>query len=313
MHNAFRGFLSTTYEAKICIFWTQNFIGSNESLINNGAISPHNILGGIQMKKLLTLLCILFLLVSFTACGEKETKKSVIKVGATPVPHSELLNLIQDDLEKEQITLEIVEFTDYVTPNLALSDGEIDANFFQHQPYLDDFSKEHNLDLVSIAGIHVEPLGLYSTKYDSFDSIPDGSTIAIPNDGVNGGRALLLLDAKGVIRLKDNQNLLATKEEIVENPHGIIIQELEAAQLPRVLEDVEAAIINGNYALEAGFRPAEDALLLEGSESPYVNILVVKKDREKDALLQKLAEALQSEEVKTYIQEHYDGGVVPVF
>jgi len=263
------------------------------------------------MKKTLIILLFICILFSFNACGEK--KADVIKVGATPVPHAELLNLIKDDLEKENITLEIVEFTDYVTPNLALQDGEIDANFFQHQPYLDDFSKEKDLDLTSIASIHVEPLGLYSNKIDNIDDLAENAEIAIPNDAVNGGRALILLDNKGLIKLKDNKNLLSTKEDIIENSKNITITPLEAAQLPRILKDVTAAVINGNYALEADFKPTEDALILEGAESPYVNILVVRSKDKDNEKLNKLATILKSDKVKKYIEDNYNGGVVAVF
>lgn len=253
-------------------------------------------------------ICLLFAL----SLGCTQKKEATLKVGATPVPHEELLNLIKEDLKKEGITLEIVEFNDYVTPNLALFDGEIDANFFQHKPYLEDFCKEHALNLVSLGGVHVEPLGLYAEKFKDAKDLPKGAQIAIPNDASNGGRALILLHQKGLLVLKDPENLLSTKEDILENPKEFKIIELEAAQIPRSLEDVDAAIINGNYALEAGFNPMEDALLLEGAESPYVNIVAVKEERKKDKDLLTLLNLLQGEKVQKYIESHYNGGVVHV-
>lgn len=264
----------------------------------------------------LTLLCATALL--FTGCASanettvEETNK-VLKVGATPVPHAELLELVKDDLAKQDITLEIVEFTDYVKPNLALNDGELDANFFQHLPYLESFSKEHNLDLTSVATIHVEPLGVYSDKIESLEDLEDGSTIAIPSDAVNGGRALILLQSNGLIQLKEGYTLEATELDIVENPKNLVFKAIESAQLPRILPDVDAAVINGNFALEAGFVPTEDAVVLEGSDSPYANILVTRTDNQDSPEIQALIEALQSDKVKDYILSTYGGGVVPAF
>lgn len=237
----------------------------------------------------------------------------VLKVGATPVPHAELLNLVKEDLKAEGIDLQIVEFTDYVKPNLSLNDGEIDANFFQHVPYQDSFNKDHGTEIVSVGTVHVEPLGLYSKKFESVEALPEGAEIAIPSDAVNGGRSLILLSSKGLIKLADNAGLEATEKDIVENPKNFKFIAVEAAQLPRVLEDVDASIINGNYALEAGLNPAKDAILLEGADSPYANILSVKKGNEADERIAKLLKALQSEKVKTFIESQYNGGVVPAF
>lgn len=262
------------------------------------------------MKKLLILSLVLAL---FAFGCEKEADPTVIKVGATPVPHAELLNLVKEDLQEKGYTLEIVEFTDYVTPNIALSDGNIDANFFQHVPYLEEFAAEHNLDLTSIGTIHVEPLGLYSEKYTSIDDLEEGAVIAIPSDSVNGGRALILLENKGLITLKEDAGLKATEKDIVKNPKNLVFKAVEAAQLPRVLEDVDAGIINGNYALEAGLKPAEDALILEGAESPYANIVTVRSGDENNEALLALVAALQTEKVKSYIEENYGGGVVEAF
>jgi len=264
------------------------------------------------MKKIIIIVLSLVLAVSLISCKE-ETSELTIRVGATPVPHAELLELIKDDLKEEGIVLEIVEFTDYVTPNIALSDGDIDANFFQHVPYLDEFSSEHNLELSSIGTIHVEPLGLYSNSLKSIDDLKAQATIAIPSDSVNGGRALILLENKGLITLKENVGLKATEADIIENPKQLIFKAVEAAQLPRILPDVDAAIINGNYALEADLSPASDALILEGSESPYANIVVVRTGEEKNEALQALVKALQSEKVKTFITTEYGGGVVDAF
>lgn len=236
-----------------------------------------------------------------------------LKVGATPVPHAELLNLVKDDLKAQGVDLKIVEFTDYVTPNLSLADGEIDANYFQHYPYLEKFASERNLKLVSAAKIHVEPLGVFSKKYTKLEDIPEKATIAIPNDPSNGGRALILLHNKGIIKLEDPNNLYATEFDIVDNPKKLKFKPIEAPQLPRVLPDVAAAVINGNYALEAGFSPVKDALALEGEESPYANILAVREGDENKEDIVKLIKALQSEKVKQYILANYNGGVVATF
>ena len=236
-----------------------------------------------------------------------------IRVGATPVPHSELLNLIKEDLLKEGIELEVVEFTDYITPNIALSDGDIDANFFQHLPYLQAFSKEHQLKLQSIGSIHVEPLGLYSKKYESIEELKEGSLIAIPSDAVNGGRALILLEDKGIIHLRADAGLEATEKDIVKNPKNLKFKAVEAAQLPRILEDVDGAIINGNYALEAGISPKDDALILEDGQSPYANIVTVRSGDVDRETLKILVKTLQSEKVKDFINENYGGGVVEAF
>lgn len=237
----------------------------------------------------------------------------VLKVGATPVPHAELLNLVKDDLLAQGIDLQIIEFTDYIKPNLSLNDGEIDANFFQHVPYQDSFNTDHGTEIVSVGTVHVEPLGLYSKKYKSVEELPNGAQIAIPSDAVNGGRSLILLADKGLIKLSESAGLEATEKDIIENPKQFKFIAVEAAQLPRVLDDVDASIINGNYALEAKLNPAKDAILLEGAESPYANILSVKKGNETDERIQKLLIALQSDKVKDYIDSHYNGGVVAAF
>jgi len=263
---------------------------------------------------LLFLLVIVVIVVAavFFTIGNKPEEK-VLKVGATPVPHSEILEFVKPILVEKGIELEIVEFTDYVTPNLALDEGSIDANFFQHLPYLESFNRDHNLDLVSAAKIHVEPFGLYSEKIQSIDELADGALIAVPNDPSNEGRALLLLASKGYITLEVENELEATPYDIVENQKNLEFRELEAAQLPRVLPDVTAAFINTNYALEAGLNPLDDALIIEGSESPYANIITVRKEDQDSELTNILVETLTSKEVRDFILEKYQGAVVPAF
>ncbi len=258
-------------------------------------------------KSFKTLLAAAFILVGATALAGE------LKVGATPVPHAELLNLVKEDLKSEGVDLKVVEFTDYVTPNLALAEGELDANFFQHFPYLEKFSNERGLNLVSAGKVHVEPLGVFSQKIKDIKDLPNKATIAIPSDPSNGGRALILLHNNGIIKLNDPTNLYVTEFDIVENPKKLKFKPIEAAQLPRVLPDVEVAVINGNYALEAGFSPVEDSLLLEGAESPYANIIAVKSGDESKEDIQKLLKALQSKKVSDYIGANYKGGVVPAF
>ncbi|MDR2630533.1 MAG: MetQ/NlpA family ABC transporter substrate-binding protein [Spirochaetaceae bacterium] len=246
------------------------------------------------------------------ARGGGEKSGTVLKVGASPIPHGELLNLIKDDLAAEGIKLEVVEFTDYIVPNTALISGELDANYFQHIPYLES-NDEWKAKLAFLYGIHVEPFGLYSQKYKSVRELPQGATIAVPNDPSNGGRALLLLQANGLIKLKPEAGLRPTDLDIIDNPRAFRFRPLEAAQLPRSLADVDAATINGNYALEAGINPARDNLIIEGAESPYVNGVVVRKGDENDPRVAVLKKALQSQKVRDYISTHFDGGVAATF
>jgi D-methionine transport system substrate-binding protein len=262
------------------------------------------------MKKLLVIATIALL--AF-ACTKKTTDDGTLKVGATPVPHVVILELVKEDLAAQGIKLEIIEFTDYVIPNLSLDDGSLDANFFQHLPYLETFNRERNMNLASAGGIHIEPLGIYSDKHTDLTNIPDGATIAIPNDPTNEGRALLLLQSGGLIALSDSAGLEGTPLDVTENPHNFKFRELDAAQLPRVMTDVDYAIINGNYALMAELNPLEDALLLEGADSPYVNIIAVKKGNENNPKIEALIKALTSAKVKEYINANYEGGVVAVF
>ncbi len=247
-----------------------------------------------------------------TATGEEKGEK-VLKVGATPVPHAEILEVVKPLLEEKGIKLEVVVFDDYVQPNTALADKEIDANFFQHQPYLDNFNAERDLNLVSLAKVHVEPLGLYSKTIKNIDELKDGSTIAIPNDATNNARALLLLQANGVIKLKDGGTITSTELDVVENPQNIKFEAIEAAQLPRVLEDVDAAVINTNFAIPAGLNPLKDALIIEDGNSPYANILVIRQGEESREDLKELANMLNSNEVKEFIEEKYEGAIIPAF
>lgn len=258
------------------------------------------------MKKILLGLST-FLALSFGAFA------GTLKVGASPVPHAELLDFVKPDLKANGVDLKVVEMSDYVTPNLALADGEIDANFFQHKPYLDKFAAERNLKLSVVANTHVEPLGLYSKKVKSVNDLKKGDVVAIPSDPSNGGRALILLHNNGVLKIKDPANLLATEFDIVENPKNLKIRPVEVAQLPRVLPDVTAAIINSNFALQANLNPVKDSIIIEGKESPYANIVVVKAGDENKEDIKKLVESLQTEKVRKFINEQYKGAVVPVF
>ncbi|MBO5391694.1 MAG: MetQ/NlpA family ABC transporter substrate-binding protein [Pseudomonas sp.] len=236
-----------------------------------------------------------------------------LSVAATPVPHAEILEFVKPALAKEGVNLKVKVFTDYIQPNVQVAEKRLDANFFQHQPYLDEFNKAKGTHLVSVAAVHLEPLGAYSSKYKKLDEIKDGSTVVIPNDATNGGRALLLLDKAGLITLKDKTNILSTPKDITANPKKLKFRELEAATIPRVLTQVDLALINTNYALEAKLNPEKDALVIEGSDSPYVNILVARPDDKDSADMQKLVAALHSPEVKAFILEKYKGAIVPAF
>lgn len=236
-----------------------------------------------------------------------------LSVAATPVPHAELLEFVKPELAKEGVQLDIRVFTDYVQPNLQVADKQIDVNFFQHKPYLDSFNKEHGTHLVSVGAVHVEPFGAYSQKIKSIKDLKDGALVALPNDPSNGARALLLLQKQGLIRLKDPSNILATARDVVDNPKHLKFRELEAATLPRVLPDVDLALINTNYALEAGLNPVKDALFIEDKHSPYANLVVTREDRANDPDIRKLVAALQSEKVRNFILTKYKGAIVPAF
>ena len=274
------------------------------------------------MKKIIALLAAVLMLAGVTAgCGDKKAaapapaadKKVVLKVGATPVPHAEILKVIQPILAKDGIELKIVEFTDYVRPNVALAEKELDANFFQHLPYLQQFAADRKLDLVSLIAVHIEPMGVYSKKIKSVNEVPNGGIVAIPNDPTNGGRALSILAQAGLIKMKDGVGVKGTVKDVTDNPKKLVFKELEAPQLPRSLDDVTLAVINSNYALEAKLNPTKDALFIEKKESPYANILAIRKGDEKRPELVKLAKALTSPDVKKFIDDKYKGAVVPAF
>ena len=241
-------------------------------------------------------------------------KEVTLKIGATPVPHAELLEEIKPDLKEKGITLEVIEFNDYVQPNIALNDKELDANFFQHEPYLNDFIKEHkDVKLKNAGGIHIEPMGIYSKKLKDLKELADGATVSIPNDPTNGGRALLLLQKAGLLKLKDGVNEMATVQDIADNPKNLMIQEVEAAQLPRTLEDVDISIINTNFAMNADLNPMKDALFIEDKTSPYVNIIAVRDGDENRDDIKTLVNTLQSDKIKKFIEEKYKGAIVPAF
>lgn len=260
---------------------------------------------------------------SFAGCGKKEepqtdsqqTETREITVAASPVPHAEILAEAARILEKDGWTLKVTEFEDYVQPNLVVDSGDIDANYFQHVPYLEDFNANNGTDLTAVASIHYEPFGIYPGTKSSLDELAEGDVIAVPNDTTNEARALLLLEDNGIIKLKEGVGLLATVKDIEENPKGIVIQELEAAQVSRVTGEVAFAVLNGNYALEAGYSVAKDAVAYETSDSvaakTYVNVLVVKAGNEENEGVKALAEVLKSDEIKDFINKTYDGAVVP--
>ena len=296
------------------------------------------------MKKLISATLAASLALSLAACGSTASTDSVaassestatssaaaestaetgelagttLKVAASPTPHAEILNVAKEILAEQGIDLEVVEFSDYVQPNLVTESGEVDANYFQHTPYLDSFNEENGTHLVSVGAVHYEPFGIYPGKSDDLANIADGATIAVPNDTTNEARALQLLAAQGLITVRDGAGLTATVNDITENPHNLQIKEIEAAQLPRTVQDVDFAVINGNYALAAGFSVKNDALATEDASSEaaqtYANILAVKEGRENDPAIQALYAALTSDKVKDYINSTYDGAVVPIF
>lgn len=296
------------------------------------------------MKKLISATLAASLALSLAACGSSASTDSVaastestaasseaaestaetselagttLKVAASPTPHAEILNVAKDILAEQGIDLEVIEFTEYVQPNLVTESGEVDANYFQHKPYLDGFNVEQGTHLVSVGAVHYEPFGIYPGKSSDLENIADGATIAIPSDTTNEARALQLLAAQGLITVRDDAGLTATINDITENPHNIKFEEIEAAQLPRTVQDVDFAVINGNYALAAGFSVKNDALATEDASSEaaqtYANILAVKEGRENDPAIQALYAALTSDKVKDYINSTYDGAVVPIF
>ena len=281
-------------------------------------------------KKFLSLILALALSASLTACGSSDTTETTddtdsgdtaetvtLKVAASPTPHAEILEQVKPILAEQGIDLVITEYGDYIVPNTAVDEGDEDANYFQHTPYLEQFNAENGTDLVSAGKIHYEPMGIYAGKTASLEELPDGATIAVPNDATNEARALQLLAAQGIITVRDGAGLTATVNDIEENPHNVKIEEIEAAQLPRTVADVDFAVINGNYAMEAGFSVGTDALAIEDASSEaaqtYANVLVVKEGNENDPAIQALYAALTSDTIKDFINNTYDGAVVPIF
>ena len=266
------------------------------------------------MKKIIAIVLTLTLVLALAACGGSNDK--VIKVGATPAPHAEILEVIKDALAADGWTLEIVEFDDYIIPNTSLEEGQLDANYFQHITYMNDFNASNGTHLVSAAEIHYEPFGLYAGKCASLEELPDGAKIAVPNDATNEARALLLLEQVGLITLKEGVGINATKADVVENPKNIEIYEAKAELITTMLADVDLAVINGNYAIDAGLKIA-DALAVESADGAaaqaYVNVLAVKDGNQDSEKIQALVKALMSDAVKAYMEETYNGAVVPMF
>ena len=268
------------------------------------------------MKKIIAIVLALTLALSLAACGAKADDKT-ISVAASPTPHAEILKVAAEVLAKDGWTLNVVEYADYVVPNNVVEDGEMDANYFQHVPYLNTFNAENGTHLVSVAMIHYEPFGIYAGTKNAIADLAEGDKIAIPNDGSNRARALLLLEQEGIIKLKEGVGMEATVLDITENALKLDIVEMEAAQIAGVRDSVALAVINGNYALLAGLNAGTDALAVEDAESisatTYANILVVKEGNENAEKIQALKKALLSEEVKNFINETYSGAVVPIF
>ena len=292
------------------------------------------------MKKLLALLFALTMVLALAACGgtaeteepaeaeETETAEAAeaeettestgdtvtLRVGASPTPHAEILAQVVDDLAEQGIDLQIVEYTDYVVPNTAVEDGEDDANYFQHTPYMENFNAERGTHLVAVGDVHYEPMGIYAGQTTSLEELPDGATIAVPNDATNEGRALLLLQAQGLITIDEAAGLECTPNDITDNPKNLVFKELEAAMLPQTVEEVDLSVINSNYALQAGFNPVEDSLAMETADStPYPNVIAVKEGNENNEAIQALVKALQSDKVRDYIEQTYGGAVVALF
>ena len=269
------------------------------------------------MKKTIAIILTLALVLSLAACGGGKKDEKVITVAASPTPHAEILKIAAKVLEKDGWTLEIKEFTDYVQPNNVVEDGEIDANYFQHVPYLEQFNADNGTHLVSVAMIHYEPFGIYAGTKSQLSELAPGDKIAIPNDGSNRARALLLLEAQGIIKLKEGVGMDATDLDIETYFIDVEIIQMEAAQIANVRDSVALAVINGNYALQAGLNAGTDALAVEDAASisatTYANVLVVKEGNEDSEKIQALIKALQSQEVKDYINETYSGAVVPIF
>ncbi len=269
-------------------------------------------------KFLAVLLILAFTVVGLIGCGNKQATSPAaadkpLKVGVTAGPHAEIMDEVKKIAAKDGLKIEVVEFNDYVQPNVALSQGDIDANSFQHQPYLDNMVKDRKYDIVNVAKTIIFPMAVYSKKVKSLSELKPGATIAIPNDPTNAGRALLLLEKQGLLKLKPGTGLNATAVDIAENPKNFKIKELDAAQVPRSLEDVELAAINTNYAMTAGLVPNKDSLAIEDGDSPYANIIAVKAKDKDNPVIAKFIKAYKSEEIKKFVNEHFKGSVVVVW
>ncbi|MCL2703540.1 MAG: MetQ/NlpA family ABC transporter substrate-binding protein [Defluviitaleaceae bacterium] len=266
------------------------------------------------MKKLLTAVCaILALSLALAGCASRSEDASKIVIGATAVPHAEILEFVRADLSAAGIELEIREFSDFALVNPALADGQLDANYFQHVPYLDNYIANTGRDIAVVGKVHIEPMGVYSQRIDDLADLPDGAVVGIPNDAVNGGRALLLLESLGLITLRDGVGLRAIPGDITHNPKNLNITEIEAAMLPRLLGETDISVINTNFALSVGLNPMDDAVAMEGVDSPYANIVAVRGEDADCENIKKLLEVLQTEKVRDFILERYRGAVVPVF
>ncbi|HEY8327881.1 MAG TPA: MetQ/NlpA family ABC transporter substrate-binding protein [Rhodanobacter sp.] len=266
------------------------------------------------MKLLLpAIAAVLFLLLLAGCSGSGKQDGNVLTVAATAVPHAEILKQAKPLLAQEGVELQIKVFADYVQPNTQVAEKNIDLNYFQTKPYLDAFNRERGTRLTIITGVHIEPFGAYSHKYKSIDQLPDGASVTLPNDPSNNSRALLLLAKHGLITLKDPTDEMATLKDVTANPKHLKFRELEAAMLPRTLDEVDLALINTNYALAAGLNPTKDALLIESKDSPYVNYLVGRPDNQNDPRVQKLARVLNSPQIKAFIEQKYHGAVLPAF
>ena len=271
------------------------------------------------MKKKI-LLVVLALALVLTSCAKKESKKEdgqstdgkKVVIGVSPAPHKEIAEKAKEILAKDGIELEIKEFDDYVTPNTSLEEKDIDLNFFQHIPYLENFNKERGTKIVSLGGVHLEPMGIYSKKYKSLDELKAGDEVIIPNDATNGARALKILEDNKVIKLKENAGLEATEKDIAENPKNLKFTPVEAPTIPRAYEDAAIAVINSNYALEANLSPKKDAIATEKAEgNPFANVIAAREEDKDNETYKKVLEAFQSDEVKKYIEEKFEGEIIP--
>lgn len=254
------------------------------------------------------------LALTVAACGSRDDDAAAdgpLRVGATAVPHAEILEVVKPLLAAEGVPIEVRVFNDYVQPNVQLAERRLDVNYFQTKPYLDEFNAARGTALETVAGVHVEPLGLYSRKHATLAALPNGAQVILPNDASNTGRSLLLLQSAGLITLRDPANPLQTVRDVATNPRALVFREVEAATIPRILPQVDAAVINTNYALDAGLKPRTDALALEGADSPYVNYLVARPDNRDDPRVRALAEALRSQAVREFIAARYEGAVIP--